>query len=430
MDKKDYSFQITIYGNLTPFNDVISKARCRIFYKYGNRNGTYITDEFAEQLLSTIYYSPVKGIYDGLDYEDHGESRQEGKIYGVVPENCNMQWEQHLDEDGVTREYACVDVLLFTGLYKEASEIVNKSQSMELYGPSIEGEYQEIDGQKYFVFKKASFLGLQVLGNNIEPCFEGAAFFTLYKDLKDLLNEVNNSNFSIKQEAKKAMDKKLFILSHNEIDNKLFDKFNPDFNEDNGYKLSYCIMDVYDNFVIVMNYETGNFEKFSYEVKEDDSIELSENPEEVKQVWVTEDQYNKIKNMEEEGSNIFAKIDEMAQIIEDKDATITTLETEKVNLASQYEALQEDNETLRTYKKDSENKNKMQIIEKYSDKLSESITAKYKENLDNYEIVDLEKELAFQLVESNPSIFQKNQEGYYPKDDNPDDIGTLLSKYK
>lgn len=320
-----------------------------------------------------------------------------------------MQWEQHLDEDGVTREYACVDVLLFTGLYKEASEIVNKSQSMELYGPSIEGEYQEIDGQKYFVFKKASFLGLQVLGNNIEPCFEGAAFFTLYKDLKDLLNEVNNSNFSIKQEAKKAMDKKLFILSHNEIDNKLFDKFNPDFNEDNGYKLSYCIMDVYDNFVIVMNYETGNFEKFSYEVKEDDNIELSENPEEVKQVWVTEDQYNKIKNMEEEGSNIFAKIDEMAQIIEDKDATITTLETEKVNLASQYEALQEDNETLRTYKKDSENKNKMQIIEKYSDKLSESITAKYKENLDNYEIVDLEKELAFQLVESNPSIFQKSR---------------------
>ena len=212
MDKKDYSFQITIYGNLTPFNDVISKARCRIFYKYGNRNGTYITDEFAEQLLSTIYYSPVKGIYDGLDYEDHGESRQEGKIYGVVPENCNMQWEQHLDEDGVTREYACVDVLLFTGLYKEASEIVNKSQSMELYGPSIEGEYQEIDGQKYFVFKKASFLGLQVLGNNVEPCFEGAAFFTLYKDLKDLLNEVNNSNFSIKQEAKKAMDLSLIHI--------------------------------------------------------------------------------------------------------------------------------------------------------------------------------------------------------------------------
>lgn len=44
-----------------------------------------------------------------------------------MPENPNFAWEKHLDEDGIEREYACVDVLLFTALYKEANDIINKS---------------------------------------------------------------------------------------------------------------------------------------------------------------------------------------------------------------------------------------------------------------------------------------------------------------
>ena len=65
MDKALREFTVTIYGNLEKYNDVLSKARCRIFYKYENRNGTYISDEFAEKLLSSLPYAPVKGIYNG-----------------------------------------------------------------------------------------------------------------------------------------------------------------------------------------------------------------------------------------------------------------------------------------------------------------------------------------------------------------------------
>ena len=98
-------FPVSIYGNLTKYSETISKARCRIFYKYANRNGTYITDEFAEKLLSSIPYTPVKGIYDDFDedYTDHGAERTEGRIYGIVPENPNLSWEKHLDEDGIER---------------------------------------------------------------------------------------------------------------------------------------------------------------------------------------------------------------------------------------------------------------------------------------------------------------------------------------
>ena len=62
-----------------------------------------------------------------MDYNDHGNDNSEGRIYGIVPENAGFAWEQHLDEDGVTRTYACADVLLFTGLYEEAKLIPGKS---------------------------------------------------------------------------------------------------------------------------------------------------------------------------------------------------------------------------------------------------------------------------------------------------------------
>ena len=69
--------QIKVFGELEKVSETISKARCRIFYKGLNRNSTFITDEFAELLLSTLPYTPVKGIYDNYeqDYTDHGSSR-------------------------------------------------------------------------------------------------------------------------------------------------------------------------------------------------------------------------------------------------------------------------------------------------------------------------------------------------------------------
>ena len=120
------SFSVATYGNFEKYNDTISKARCRIFYKGLNRNGSFITDEFAEKLLATIPYTPIKGIYNTEDFEDHGNRSDEGRIYGIVPEEPNVTWEDFEDEDGVVRTYACVDVYVFTALYEEAQEVLGK----------------------------------------------------------------------------------------------------------------------------------------------------------------------------------------------------------------------------------------------------------------------------------------------------------------
>jgi hypothetical protein len=112
--------------------------------------------------LATAPYTPVKGIWDegSQDFLDHGTSRTQGRIYGVVLAEPNFAWEDFLDEDGVTRTYACVDVIIYTEIYPEANKIIGKSLSMELLPTTIKGSWQTIDGAKVFVFDEASFAGL------------------------------------------------------------------------------------------------------------------------------------------------------------------------------------------------------------------------------------------------------------------------------
>ncbi len=62
------NFEVQMYGEPTLLSDVLSKRRVRIFYKYENRNLTYITDDFAEELISSLPYTPVKGIYEDQDF--------------------------------------------------------------------------------------------------------------------------------------------------------------------------------------------------------------------------------------------------------------------------------------------------------------------------------------------------------------------------
>lgn len=175
----------------------ISKARLRIFYKGLNRNDSYITDEFASKLLSTLPYTPVVGIYNDLtkEFDGHAEDRNVANIYGVVPENPNASWEDHLDKDGVMRTYACCDVYLYTGRFEAAKRIVGKQHSMELDTDSIVGDWKPIDADGYeaFVYDDARFIGLSVLGDRKEPCFEGSAFFELVKKFSNFM-AVNSTN--------------------------------------------------------------------------------------------------------------------------------------------------------------------------------------------------------------------------------------------
>lgn len=454
MTKEFKEFPVCIYGEVEKHNEVLSKARCRIFYKYENRNGTYITDEFAEKLISSLPYVPVKGIYDTEDFTDHGEERNEGRIYGIVPENPNFAWEKHLDEDGVEREYACADVLIFTALYKEANEIVGKAQSMELYEPAIEYHFSIIKGQKYIVFDNGCFLGLQALGDQVEPCFEGASFYTLQKSIEDTI-------FKIKELSKggqSEMPKINFKLSDSQKHDALWTLLNENYTEEGGWVVDYSICDIFDDYAMAYNYSEGIYERIYYVKNDDeDSITIAQKKK-CYVIDVTEEEKSAVDTLRKLNGDTYELVNEnlvnaeqnaieiqnYGLKIEELNNTIATLNTEASEVNEKFDALNAnytaaqstiDSLTtevtdLRNYKYSIEMQQKEAVITEYAGKLSEEVLDTYREKLGEYTVLNLDKDLAYELKKTNPSVFSTQSAGFIPKDQSPQGIEAILSKYK
>ena len=438
------TFSLSIYGDVTNYNEVLSKARCRIFYTGANRNGTFITEEFAEKLVQTLPYVPVKGIYDTMkdDYTDHGRERYEGRIYGIVPENPNFAWEKHLDIDGVERTYACTDVYLFTGLYKqEAFDIVGKSQSMELYVDSIEGEWQYINGKRFFVFTEGRFLGLQALGEDYEPCFEGASFYTLVDSVKALMDDLKNTDVFQKQNlgGEKYMN---FKLSDNQKYNMIWSLLNPRFNEENDYVMDYAVCDVYDEYAVVFKFETSAYER-AYYTKNDETDSLAiDKMEACYIVDVNEDEKHALEVLHAMNNNTYEKIDEVVSGLQEKidsfdskneenETAIATLQQDKERLETELEevngnyttaletieTLTSERNELNEFKVAAELKEKEAVIDKYVTLLDEEQLKTFKEKIDEFTKEELDKELAFVLVQTKSTIFTKEDSDFVPKDE-------------
>lgn len=447
-------FPVTIYGNLKELNPVLSKARCRIFYKYENRNGTYITDEFAQKLISSLPYTPVKGIYDNFDedYTDHGLKRDLGRIYGIVPENPNFSWEKHLDEDEIEREYACCDVYIFTALYEEASQIVGKSQSMELYQPSIKGDWAIINGKKLFKFEDGCFLGLQILGDDVEPCFEGAAFFTFYNDLKNAIKKLERYSLDSNiKGGKSEMTKLNFKLSDSQKHDAIWVLLNDKYTEEGHWEVSYTILDIYDDYALVYSYEAGSYERVYYTKNDEtDSVELGARKK-CYVIDITEEEKTALEALRAFNGGTYEKIDENIQEIntikqqnsefsikiEELNNTVSTLTTERDtsvenynNAQAQISTLTNELETLKDYKNSIETQEKEQVIASYSELLNNEILDSYKSKISEYSsATELDKELAYELKKTNLEVFTKTPQ-YLPKDTPNTGIEAILAKYK
>lgn len=474
MEEKDlinFELPVTVYGNLEKYNDVISKGRCRIFYKGANRNGTFITDEFADKLLSTIAYAPVKGIYDTEDgdYTDHGEKRSEGRIYGIVPKDYNLTWEPHLDDDGIERIYATVDVFIYTALYEEANSIFSKSQSMELYRKSIKGDWRIIDSKRYYVFTDACFLGLQALGDEVEPCFEGAAFFSLYQSLLEQVEQLDKlqDNFQNNGQGGSTMPSLTFKVSDGQKFDFLWALLNPNCNEENGWAVEYVICEVYDEYAVAYNYVEGTYERVYY-TKDDATDSVSIDRKE--RCYILDVSENEKKALDTlrvlngstyecvdekfatiEGLN--AKISENDTKVEELNTTISTLTVErdeansqKAELQNQFDAvtaqyteaqtvidtLTGERDALAAYKKNVEDEGKKAVIAAYVSSVDSVIIDQYTADMDKYTAEELDIRLTYEQKKAHPELFvQTPKPAYVPKDeDTKGGLEEILAKYE
>lgn len=392
------NFVATVYGNLVPLNNsALSKARLKIFYKGMNRNGSYINEEIAEKLISTLPGTPVVGYYDSDKDDFLGHvSPESNRAYGFVPEEMNFKWEMFLDPDGVYRTYACTDIILWTGRYPIASKIVGKSHSMELNPDTVEGEWVEHDDEYYFEFTNAEFFGLCVLGEEYEPCFEGSSFYELHqqennasisKDLKEMFSLYKSTIDSAEENptgGQEMEDEKLKPqdLDNDSVEEEVKDQEEEVKEEENKPSETEEVKDE--------SSEEGEEEETDEEEKEEEQEEPEQEEENEEESEETDEPEEEEEEKEEVDFN---------SALAEKDKTIATLEAE----------LKE----LREYKKAKVNEEKEEVLNTYSNKLTEEEIADFRNKIEDYNsAVELKKDIAVCLLDKQ-SNEEKIEESNY-----------------
>lgn len=183
--------------NLQPLdiNPLMSSCEIKVLYLGENRNHTYISKEVATDMAKTLRGAPIVGYYreDKEDFRDHGNQvvlDDEGikfncltKPYGFVSPDAKVWFQEFEDTDDfgnvLTREYLMTTGYLWTGQYEECKSVVEgegKPHSMELDGDSMDGHWETNTktGMDFFIINDATFSKLCILGDDVEPCFEGS----------------------------------------------------------------------------------------------------------------------------------------------------------------------------------------------------------------------------------------------------------------
>lgn len=179
--------------NVTPVNPLISKCEIKVCYVSDepNRNRSVITKDVAREMANSLPGSPIVGQYneETQDFEEHNRSFEvvDGKFilkdttrpYGFVSMDAKCWFAKYLDDGEVEREYLMTEGYIWTGQYPEAKRIVEKgnNQSMELDENTLNATWAENNSQKskFFIINEAVISKLCILGEDYEPCFEGAA---------------------------------------------------------------------------------------------------------------------------------------------------------------------------------------------------------------------------------------------------------------
>ena len=182
--------------NLTPLdiNPLMSSCEIKVLYVGENRNHSFITKEVATDMAKTLRGAPIVGYYkaEKEDFRDHGHEviiDDEGVKfncktvpYGFVSPDARVWFQEFEDTNDfgeiTVREYLMTTGYLWTGQFEEcriAVESDGKPQSMELDEETLQGHWEvNKKGMDFFIINDAIFSKLCILGDDVEPCFEGA----------------------------------------------------------------------------------------------------------------------------------------------------------------------------------------------------------------------------------------------------------------
>ena len=270
--------------------EIFSRCKLKVFYKGETADHRYFSDEFADQLIRSLPYTPVVSRYDdeSEDFEGHA-SRQE--IFGIVDPCGEITFEDD-EEDGKT--WCVTDVILYTERPDQLGELAKKipghPHSLELDPKSTKYKINDDDKQhfKNIEFTAGDFVGVSVLGMNQKPAFTGSSFFNENSEFAkkmQLLKDYCERRLEENQHGGEKMNLSEFIkLTWGDISAKVVDAIEKEYQAE----LYFYPVDFYDDSVVCHVYSlidgSTTYLRFYYTIDENAVVTLGE-VKEVHVVW-------------------------------------------------------------------------------------------------------------------------------------------------
>ena len=364
--------------NITPYNPLISRCQIKVCYvgDKPNRNGSIITKEVATEMANSLPGSPIVGFYNDYngDFEEHNRRidisggvlkfEDTTRPYGFVDLNAKVWFQDYMDE-GVVHTYLVTEGWLWTGQYPEAKRIIERgnNQSMELDEDSLDGSWTIDDksGMEFFIINDAIFSKLCILGEEFEPCFEGASITHFSLD-----DNFNQKIYNLMMEVKKLKGGNLFMeLKEQDV---------------------------------VLEEEKKEEEVLEEEEKKSSEEEPASEPEEESTEEPKEEE-----NLEtSQDETVLFSLDDFQTL----QGNYSELEQKYANLEAQFNEMKANYDTLVEFKKTKDLEEKQAMIDSFC-MLSEEDKKDVQDNIENYSLEEIEGKLSIICVRNKLDMSDK-----------------------
>lgn len=363
-------------------NPLMSSCQIKVFYLGENRNGSYISKEVAAEMAKTLRGAPIVGYYkeDKKDFGDHGHQMildGDGihfntltKPYGFVSPDAKVWFQDFQDADDfgntIIRTYLMTTGYLWTGQFKQAQQILDdsgKPQSMELDEESLQGHWSTNikENMDFFIINDAIFSKLCILGDEVEPCFEGAGI-----TMPDI-----SSSFTLDDNFKKSLFEMMKELKY-------------------ALKGGNTVADINKNSTSVEELEnlTTDFTEDVSEQENSPSVEQEENSSFEKQEKEKDEEKDEETSEAENDDN-----DEGDQDDDKEKKKYALLENEYNTLKADFNSLEKEVISLREFKQKIEDQQKLDLINQFY-MLPDADKKDVIENRSNYTLDEIKSKLA------------------------------------
>ena len=369
-------------------------------------------------MAKTLPGSPIVGFYNQAekDFEEHNKIIEiaNGKFniientrpYGFVDLNAKVWFQKFKDDGKDVREYLMTEGYLWTDVYPESKRIVEhgNNQSMELHNKLTKGTWTKDENgmPQFFIINEAVIQKLCILGENVEPCFEGAgiaAEFSFDEGFKSKLFSMMEELKTALQEGEKKMsdeNKEILIPESEEEDTEFKKKPNEeekDKTPENSQKK--------DNDSSEDNKKTEEQEDEEYKKKCKTKCKKAED----------EDEEDICPNCGKPKSKCTCEEDKKKKYNLDDIPEYVELSNKYSALEQEKNALEVEVKSLREFKMKADRLEKQAMIDSFS-MLSDADKADVVANIDTYSVNDIEAKLSIICVRNkvNFNLDKENKE--------------------